>query len=50
MTAPYPAYGPAAPAPQQELEALRQQAGYFQGALEDIQKRIDELQSEGKSE
>lgn len=44
----YPAYGgvaPGAPAPQQELDALKQQAAYFQGAMEDIQKRIDELQA-----
>ncbi len=45
--------GPAAPfapamtsAPQQELEALKQQASYFQDALKDIQGRIDELQSD----
>jgi len=46
----YPAYGgvaPAAPAPEQGLETLRQQANYFQGALEDIQKRIDELGAQG---
>lgn len=33
------------PAPQQELEALKQQASYFQDALKDIQERIDELQA-----
>lgn len=49
MGAGYPAYGPAAPvAPtrEQELETLRQQASHFQGALEDIQKRIEALQSD----
>jgi uncharacterized protein DUF5320 len=42
----YPAYGPVAPvtpAPEQELNALKQQATYFQDALEDIQKRIEAL-------
>jgi hypothetical protein len=34
---------PAAPTREQELEGLKQQAAYFQGALEDISKRIDEL-------
>ena len=52
--APYPA-APFAPygapyAPQmtqeQELEALKQQADYFQNALGDIQKRMQELQAE----
>jgi len=48
----YPAYGPAAPvAPtrEQELEGLKQQAAHFQGALEDIQKRIEALQAEAAS-
>ena len=47
--APY-AYGaPAAAAPtsEQELDALKGQAEYFQNALDGIRKRIDELQSEG---
>ncbi len=44
----YPVYGPVAPPPEQELETLRQQASYFQGALTDIQKRIEALQTETK--
>ncbi|WP_052880840.1 DUF5320 domain-containing protein [Kiritimatiella glycovorans] len=44
--APYP-YG-AAPAPEQELEALKGQAGSLQEALEDIRKRIADLESDGK--
>ncbi len=44
----YPAYGPVAPPPEQELETLRQQASYFQSALADIQKRIDELAAQTK--
>ncbi len=46
----YPAYGgvPVTPNTEQELETLKQQANYFQGALEDIQKRIDELQAQPK--
>ena len=42
--------GPVTPAPQQEIEALKQQAAYFQGALEDIQKRIEELRADAASE
>ena len=41
-----PSAGPVTPAPQQELDALKQQAAYFQGALEDLQKRIAELQAD----
>ncbi len=52
MGAGYPAQGPTAPVTptrEQELETLKQQASYFQGALEDIQKRIDALQSDESS-
>ena len=38
------------PAPQQELEALKQQASYFQDALKDIQERIDELQADAAAQ
>jgi len=53
MPAGYPAYGPAAPAAptrEQELDSLRQQAAQFQGALTEIQQRIDALSAEGPSE
>ncbi|MGD2094331.1 MAG: DUF5320 domain-containing protein [Phycisphaerales bacterium] len=33
---------------EQELEGLRQQAEYFQNALEEINKRIDQLAAESK--
>jgi hypothetical protein len=52
MGAGYPAYGgvaPAAPTREQELETLKQQAAQFQGALTDIQKRIEELVVEAPS-
>jgi len=49
MMGTYPAYGPVAPTREQELESLKQQAAHFQGALEDIRKRIDELQAEASS-
>ena len=48
----YPAYGvpvaPMAPAisREQELAALKNQAQYFEGALEDIKKRLEELEAE----
>ena len=48
---PYATYaGPVAPtvtAPQ-ELDALRQQAEYFQDTLDEVNKRIDELEAESK--
>jgi hypothetical protein len=54
--APYaPAYGPYAATPyaptmppEAELDALKTQADYFTKALEEIRKRIDELQAEQK--
>ena len=49
----YPAYGYGAPVAQamsqeQELETLKGQAEYFEGTLEDIKKRLEELQAQGK--
>ena len=57
----YPAYGsvapdatpygvPSAPAmtKEQELDALKGQAEYFEDALEGIKKRVEELQAEAK--
>ncbi len=46
--APYPA--PAAPtvAPEQELAGLKQQAEYFQNALDEIKERMAELEQESK--
>jgi hypothetical protein len=32
----------------QEMESLKAQAEYFEGALEDIKKRLDELSSESE--
>jgi len=48
--APYPA--PFAPAMggEQELDALKGQAEYFEDALEGIKKRIEELQAKGKKD
>jgi len=40
-------YAPAMP-PQAELDALKTQADYFTKALEEIRKRIDEIQAEQK--
>lgn len=49
--APVAPFAPAmTPAPQQELEALKQQASYFQDALKDIQERIDELQADASAQ
>ncbi len=45
----YPFYpGSVAPtvAPEQELAGLKQQAEYFEGALEEIKKRIEQLEAE----
>ena len=50
----YPAYGfhppfagsgPAGVSPEHELEALREQASYFKQSLEEISKRIEELEA-----
>ncbi len=48
--APYdaPAYGPSytpAVRPEEEAHALKEQAKYFQGALEEINKRISEIEA-----
>ena len=40
-------YAPAMP-PESELDALKTQADYFTKALDEIRKRIDELQAEQK--
>jgi len=50
MHYPY-AYAPAAPyyaqpTPEQEVDILKQQAEYFQNALADINKRIEDLEQE----
>jgi hypothetical protein len=45
-----PFAAPAAPTAQQELDALKQQAAYFKDALDDIQKRIGELEAEASAQ
>jgi hypothetical protein len=50
---PYASYGISFAPPmtgEQEMEILRQQADYFNSALEDIKKRIDELGAKQKDE
>jgi hypothetical protein len=39
---------PASPSAEQELSALKQQAEYMQGTLEEINERIKELETEKK--
>jgi hypothetical protein len=50
----FPPYGAAAYAPpmtqEDELQALRTQSDYFASALEEIRKRIDELQAAQKQD
>jgi len=41
---PVPQYG-YGPAPEQELDVLKEQAGYFKDTLDGIEKRIAELES-----
>jgi hypothetical protein len=43
-----PPYG-AAPTAEQELDLLKGQADYFSGALDDIRKRIEELEAGKKA-
>jgi len=48
---PYTGYAapvPPAPAPEQERAGLKQQAEYFQNALDEISKRIEQLEAESK--
>jgi len=51
---PFPGWGgyayPAPPPPEEELEMLRDQAEYLEGALADIRKRIEELEAEAREE
>ena len=45
-----PAYGPYAPpppAPEQEAQALRQQAEWLQGQMDAISKRLGEIEAQG---
>ena len=42
--------GQAAPTAEQELDVLKGQAEYFGGALEDIKKRIEELEAGKKAD
>jgi hypothetical protein len=46
--APYAAPVPPAVAPEQELQGLKQQAEFFESALEEIKKRIEQVEAEGK--
>jgi hypothetical protein len=43
---PYAAAAAPAATGEQQLDALKQQAEYFEGALEDIRKRIEQLQAQ----
>ena len=47
--APYPAPFAQAPTPENELAGLKQQAEYFQDALDEIKKRMEELESQKSS-
>ncbi|MGB9597009.1 MAG: DUF5320 domain-containing protein [Candidatus Poribacteria bacterium] len=42
---PHPVYPPQAPTPEAEIDMLRNQAEFFKKQLDEIQKRIDELES-----
>jgi len=46
---PYPAPFAQAPTPEQELTSLKQQAEYFQDSLDEIKKRMEELESQKSS-
>jgi hypothetical protein len=45
---PYPAPFAQAPTPENELAGLKQQADYFQDALDEIKKRMEQLEAESK--
>jgi hypothetical protein len=46
----YPAGYPAPASTEQQLDALKAQAQYFEDALDGIRKRIEELQAAGKKD
>ncbi len=46
--APYPAQFAQAPTPENELAGLKQQAQYFQDALDEIKTRMEQLEAESK--
>jgi hypothetical protein len=46
--APYPAPFAQAPTPEQELAGLKQQAEYFKDELDEINKRMEQLEAESK--
>jgi hypothetical protein len=51
VASPYAPYGaPLGPAiaPEQEITGLKQQAEYFQNALDEIKKRMEQLEAESK--
>ena len=48
-SAPYPAPFAQAPTPENELAELKQQADYFQDSLDEIKKRMEELDSQKSS-
>jgi len=43
-------YPPVAPSREQELEALKRQSEYLESSLEEVRKRIEELESKQKDE
>jgi hypothetical protein len=45
---PHPPFPAQSMAAEQELQGLKQQAEYFEGALEEIKKRIEQLEAESK--
>ena len=45
---PYPEQFAPAVTPEQELTSLKQQADYFQNALDEIKNRMQQLEAEGK--
>jgi hypothetical protein len=44
---PAEAYGPYEPAPEEELDGLKNQAAWLKTEMEAISKRIEELEGEG---
>ena len=46
---PYAAPVPSAPGKEQQLEMLKNQADYLSGALDEVKKRIDEIESKSQA-
>ena len=48
MAGGYPYYGPPVQSPENELKALKEEAAFLEKSLEEVRKRLSELEAKGK--